>query len=43
MLFTAYYIGVLDANKKTIVDSHNSYRAGVNPTAALMYKMVSVF
>uniref|UniRef100_K1QYI2 Cysteine-rich secretory protein Mr30 n=1 Tax=Magallana gigas TaxID=29159 RepID=K1QYI2_MAGGI len=31
--------GVIDADKTTIVDSHNSYRAGVVPTAVLMYKM----
>lgn len=31
--------GVIDADKTTIVDSHNSYRAGVIPTAVLMYKM----
>ena len=32
--------GVLDADKQLIVDSHNTYRSGVSPTAAMMYKMV---
>lgn len=40
MLFTSHYTGVIDADKTTIVDS---YRAGVVPTAVLMYKMVSIF
>nr|XP_022286164.1 cysteine-rich venom protein latisemin-like [Crassostrea virginica] len=31
--------GVLDADKQLIVDSHNTYRSGVSPTAAMMYKM----
>lgn len=43
MLFTSHYTGIIDADKTTIVDSHNSYRAGVVPTAVLMYKMVSIF
>lgn len=43
MLFTSHCIGVIDANKTAIVDTHNSYRAGVNPTAVLMYKMVRIF
>lgn len=31
---------MLDADKQLIVDSHNTYRSGVSPTAAMMYKMV---
>ncbi len=34
------YLGVSDSNKKKIVEVHNNIRAGVNPTASNMEKMV---